>query len=94
MYLFRLDGSQWWIYGGTEVKNLFDKNNIHKQGFIKLGKSIARSQLKHCDDWFQSSQCFLPFSEGVLRLMFKNNILVKVHACAIRALFLLVNIIH
>jgi len=21
MYLFRLDGSQWWIYGGTEVKN-------------------------------------------------------------------------
>lgn len=63
---------------------------MHKQGLVKLGKSIARSQLKHCDDWFQSSQCFLPISEGVLRLMFKNNILVKVHACAIRALFLLV----
>lgn len=65
---------------------------MHKQGLVKLGKSIARSQLKHCDDWFQSSQCFLPLSEGVLRLMLKNNIHAKVYVCAIIASFLLVKV--
>ncbi|CDA76357.1 unknown [Bacteroides sp. CAG:530] len=41
---------------------------------------------------FNHRNVFLPIPEGALWLIFKNNIHVKVHVCAIIASFILVKV--